>query len=503
MKDKKVKKNKKAQESMEKAIIKNIPLDGIKWLSQPLSITMMRADLSPLQVNLIVEMVDKFQEKILEQIRQTEEERKQSPVLFSDDDMRDNNPYKIKFPLSDLDVRPDAYDELSDAARKLQGMQITMPVSKGNGMTNLAFFSLFSRIEIPFIEKEYNYKGKKRRAGFIEMTMDREAFNDVMRVGRQHTKYLKSVTRNRSCGYTSRMYMFISTYKIFGKWTVPYLDFHQMLGFSYEEKGQVVFLKYDLFSDVKRRVLDPAMNELRKMSEEGRSDCYYEYEPIFPPGKKRGLPDKLCFTIHSSNFGKEVTAQNKRLSETILIEKFLKNELQQTPTNCKKLLNLLTDENISGFQKKMKELKAYCQAPEHKIDNLRSYAWQSLIDYLEAHQTSVEEITSAHLNNNNIESVGKMSGEQNVEDIQTEIQEVDLDKWNLFLNEIRSRVGEQAYNIWFIHIVPLSFENNVLVIKVPSKFFYEYIEEQYVEKIKEALFASFGENVKLMYNVKE
>lgn len=500
MKNKKEKRNKKAQESMEKAIIKNLSIDGIKWLSQPLSITMMRADLSPMQVNLIVEMVDKFQEKILEQIRLTEEERRQAPVLFSDD-MLNHNPYKIRFPLSDLDVRPDAYDELSDAARKLQGMQITMPITKKDGIINLAFFSLFSRIEIPFMDKEYNYKGKKRRAGFIEMTMDRDAFNDVMRVGRQHTKYLKSVTRNRSCGYTSRMYMFISTYKVFGKWTVPYLDFHQMLGFSYEENGEIKFLKYDLFSDVRRRVLDPAMNELKKMSEEGSADCYYEYEPIFPAGKKRGLPDKLCFTIYSSDFGKEVTAQNKRVSENILIEKFLRNELQQTPTNCRKLLALLTDENISGFQKKMRDLKNYCQNPDHKIENLRSYAWQSLIDYIEAPQPEVEEIEDEAIDSSESKSVGDLSESKVEQHEATEMLEEDMNKWRVFLNDIQSRVGEQAYNVWFTPMIPVSFKDDVLTIKVPSRFFYEFIEENFVDKMKEAIFNSFGKNIKLRYYI--
>lgn len=495
---KKDNKKEKVKESIEKAITRNIPLDNIKWISQPLSITMMRADLSSMQVNLVVEMVDKFQDKIMEQIKKDEEERRKTPTLFSEDELQQER-YVVRFSLSDLNVRPDAYDELAKAAKALQSMQIVMPVAKPDGSVNTDIFSLFSRISIPMLPGEYGYKGGKRRAGYIEMTMDKDAFNDVMRVGRQYTKYIKSVTRNRKCSYTSRLYMFISTYKTFGRWTISYMEFHKTLGFSYDdEKGKTVFLKYKLFSDVKRRVLDPSMDELKKMSEEGASDCYFEYEPIFPHGKARGLPEKLCFTIYSSDIGKELTVESRKTAEHIQIEKYLKKELLQTPTNCQKLMNLVTDENRTGFQNKMKYLKDFCSDPKNKVDNIRSYAWHSLKDYLDSHQPEVVEIIPEEPKNiSQQEKAEKVAQKPDVT-----LNDEDQKKWEHFLSLAKEKVSNNEFKTWFMNMTPVSFEGNTLVVQVPSQFFYEYLEAKYVEVIRDAIYTSFGEGAKLMYNVK-
>lgn len=494
---KKDKKKEKVKESIEKAIVRNIPIDSIQWISQPLSITMMRADLSPMQVNLVVEMVDKFQDKITEQIKKTEEDRRNTPSLFSEDEIQQER-YIVKFPLSDLNIRPDAYDELAKAAKALQAMQIVMPVVKSDGYISTDIFSLFSRISIPMLPGDYGYKGGKRRAGFIEMTMDKDAFNDVMRVGRQYTKYIKSVTRNRKCGYTSRMYMFISTYKTFGKWTISYMEFHKTLGFSYDdEKGKTIFLKYKLFSDVKRRVLDPSMEELKKMSEEGYSDCYFDYEPIFPYGKARGLPEKLCFTIYSSNLGKELAVENKKTIDSIQIEKFLKNELNQTPTNCQKLMKLVTDENRAGFQDKMKYLKTYCADSKNKIDSIRSYAWQSLKDYLETHQPVVEEIVPEEKKDVSKQEAKK----ENPQETKSALSEEDKMKWEKFLSIMKGQIEANSFKTWFMPMKFASFSDGILAVKVPSKFFIDFIEDKFVLKMREAIYQSFGVGTKLEYRI--
>ena len=507
-KKKKNKKKEKAKGAIEQAIMKNIPIDSIKWISQPLSITMMKANLSPMQVDLVVEMVDKFQDKIEEQLKKNAEERRTTLSLFTDEEIR-NGVYTVSFPLSDLDVRPDAYDELQKAAKALQGMQIVMPVSKSDGSTKEAYFSLFSRIEIP-MRDGYNYKSTKRRVGLIEMEMTETTFNDVMRVGRQYTKYIKSVTRKRKCKYTSRMYMFISTYKTFGKWTIPYMEFHRTLGFSYEdEKGVTQILDYELYSDVKRRVLDPSRKELQKMSEDGQVDCYFDYEPIFPAGKNRGLPDKLVFTIYQSNLGRIISDKNKNTSTTIEIEKFLKNDLQQTPTNCQKLMKLLTEENRVGFQQKMKTLKKHCEDPANKVDCTRSYAWRSLNDYLQAHQPGVEEISATDgTNSQTVGSVGHLSGMKidmptNTKESEAEIPiSVENQKrWNDFLECVQKETTQEQFQIWFEPMKFVSYIDNRLVIKIPSTFFHEILEEKFIYIIKKAIKSGFEDDTILNYIV--
>lgn len=502
--NKKPKKSKKAIESIEKAIIRNIPIDEVRWILQPLSITMMRANLSPNQINIIVEMIDRFQDKIKEQIKKTKEEKLKNPSLFTEEELR-QGVSTCRIPLSDFDIRPDAYDEFQNAALALMKMPMQIPVVKKDGTTSLAIFNIFSRIEIPMLKKVYNYKNKQRRAGYVELTIDSKNLEDILRIGNQYTKYIKSVTRNRKCTHTPRIYTFISTYKVFGKWTIPFMEFHSMLGFSWQDEKTKEFelLNYKQFSDMKRSVLDPAMKELKKMAKEGRVDCYFDYEPIFPRGKTRGFPEKLVFSIYSSEFGKKLIEENKNVSENIEIENFLKKELKQTTTNCYKLMKLLTEENRGGFQQKMKSLKTYCEDPAHKVENIRSYSWQSLNDYLQAHQPEVEEMPKT---NDGSESVCDLTGKDaptNNKDFKDEIviSEEDQQKWDLFKKCLEEKVSKEAYNTWMQPISFVSYKDNRLLVKVPTKFFWEFLEEKYVDVLREAIECSFGAGTQLMYNI--
>ena len=60
------------------------------------------------------------------------------------------------------------------------------------------------------------------------------------------------------------------------------------------------------------------------------------------------------------------------------------------------------------------------------------------------------------------------------------------DVWGNCLKIIKDNVPPVSYKTWFEPIVPVKLENNILTIQVPSPFFYEYIEEQFIDKIGRA-----------------
>lgn len=74
-------------------------------------------------------------------------------------------------------------------------------------------------------------------------------------------------------------------------------------------------------------------------------------------------------------------------------------------------------------------------------------------------------------------------------------------EWDCFLKEILAAVGEKTFGIWFTPIVPVSYINNDLTIRVPSKFFFETLEVSYITQIGAALKSAFGPDVKLHYNI--
>jgi chromosomal replication initiator protein len=76
-----------------------------------------------------------------------------------------------------------------------------------------------------------------------------------------------------------------------------------------------------------------------------------------------------------------------------------------------------------------------------------------------------------------------------------------VDVWNNCLKVIKDNVPSISFKTWFEPIVPLKMEHNVLTIQVPSPFFYEYLEEQYIDIISKTLRKEIGDDVKLEYSV--
>ena len=56
--------------------------------------------------------------------------------------------------------------------------------------------------------------------------------------------------------------------------------------------------------------------------------------------------------------------------------------------------------------------------------------------------------------------------------------------WTNCLKVIKDNVPAPSFKTWFEPIVPVKLENGVLTIQVPSQFFYEYLEERFIDILK-------------------
>ncbi|MFW6043075.1 MAG: chromosomal replication initiator protein DnaA [Marinilabiliaceae bacterium] len=73
--------------------------------------------------------------------------------------------------------------------------------------------------------------------------------------------------------------------------------------------------------------------------------------------------------------------------------------------------------------------------------------------------------------------------------------------WAECLTYIQASIPPNDYQTWFEPIVPLKLENRVLTIQVPTYYFYEFIEEQYIKLVGAALREVIGPGAKLEYSV--
>ena len=74
--------------------------------------------------------------------------------------------------------------------------------------------------------------------------------------------------------------------------------------------------------------------------------------------------------------------------------------------------------------------------------------------------------------------------------------------WKNCLSFIKDNIQPQAYKTWFEPISAIKLSDQSLSIQVPSKFFYEWLEEHYVKILKVALTKELGNEAKLVYIIK-
>jgi chromosomal replication initiator protein len=73
--------------------------------------------------------------------------------------------------------------------------------------------------------------------------------------------------------------------------------------------------------------------------------------------------------------------------------------------------------------------------------------------------------------------------------------------WAGCLRTIAAEIGEQSFNTWFRPIMPVELKGNVLTIQVPSAYFYDWLEEHYVDELRRALYQELGPEGRLEYSV--
>jgi len=73
--------------------------------------------------------------------------------------------------------------------------------------------------------------------------------------------------------------------------------------------------------------------------------------------------------------------------------------------------------------------------------------------------------------------------------------------WEACLAIIKDNVHNAAFEAWFKPIVPLSYSDGTFTVQVPSYFFYEYLEANYVKVLEMTLNRVFGANTMLKYRI--
>lgn len=96
---------------------------------------------------------------------------------------------------------------------------------------------------------------------------------------------------------------------------------------------------------------------------------------------------------------------------------------------------------------------------------------------------------------------GSVRGIQKIE-LLTEMREDWKIQWQKCLEIIRDNIGEERFKCWFSVADAIAFENDSIVISLPSHFFYEKFEDEFSELIALSLKRVFERNINIGYSVR-
>ena len=503
----------KTKKAQDETIMKNLP-QNVEWIKQPYALSVMRGDLSLTQTHIMVELMGALQVKINDFIAHMGEE---GNAVFKEEDFNENGVAHVDVNLAAVSNRPDYYADVESMAYRLMGATIKRP-EEVEGMKMMKLSHVFDSISVPFEDNE-----RGRRKGFIRFYFNREQAKEIFNFTR-YSKYIKAVARNSSSQYTSRLYMIITAYKKFGQWEVDYSELRKILGFlAYEEdeNGQWRWVekKYTEYRQFKRRVLNTAADELRDLAEKGEADCYFDFQEIYPAGKKKGTPEKILFTITVSDLGREQNHSASFAKKLIAVEDFLKQDFGFRTSEIRQMLPRINDDNIDVFIAKMNEVKKYIDKEESKILDKKKYAFTALRNVIDDFEEAIAEEV---LDDSSMNGRNKTSDEFSQNSLQDDLfhegvantkmnakKEVEHSSWDglsftdaPFRDALTSMFGARIFTMYLMQIRIISYRQETVSLLIPHEEVSDYIDSNnLIAKLKECLSDIMGKVQTINYLV--
>ena len=452
----------------------------LDFILNPVSYTQIRGNFSLVQTNLMIAIIAQLQDRIREQLSMGE-----GTFLFKPEDLS-GNLLHFEIPLKELGISPKKYGELEAACEAL--LHVDMSYKRYDEYERAWYDvkqNIFHKIEFPTAElnaegERVGYKSGQRRKGFIKIDMVDESAREILNLRKGYTRHLKGITQICRSPRTPRLYIYLSAWRKIGSCTVNYIDLKEFFGvltFSKDRK-RITENRYVKYGAFHRDVLDPVLKEMKKLSDEGKVEFCFEYEPVYPHGITRGDPDSIHFTLIEGKMGQA------QLHESYLgkMRATLITRYQLQPMEWAKLEDLIYD----GLDLKPELQRIDKLVEEKQPDNVHAYVTEVLYRWLLEQQ--------------------KPKQPEFVEAVEVKEEELDrpyvqpiyLQKWDLWMEKSRERLGEEFYNQYMTCASLWSVRDKIVFVSVPNKFVSEQWEE-HLSEIISYFYSAFGADKRLTY----
>lgn len=375
-------------EKLKQEIISSVPVEQRKMITQPITFTYLRGEMSMMQTRIQTMIMEKLQGKIQHAL---EKKMKGGLVgdLFDSEDYKpispDDRANYLTFTVaySELGIEATHYNDVDVAAKAMQKIVYEKEVD-GKMRYTVAF---------PIVDIDKDVPGKRRQNIYLHMT--ESTAKDLFRITPYH-RYLKDAIFLFSSNYAGRIYLLINANKQLGTWTIEYEKLRKILLTSYDsENNKVTVDKYKDINDFKKRVLEPARREILEAA--NRIDCTFDYEFKYREGKKRGTPEAIIFHIHLTDLGRNIKQAQLESQEAVELRNLLCS-LHLSVVDANKLMKQCPTNLLKSLYVKAEKLKKYFddvkagKAGDKHIDSPRTYALTTLRNYILEHTEVAEEV---------------------------------------------------------------------------------------------------------------
>lgn len=441
---------------------KSLVVDGDIKILMPFVVAIMRSDLSKIQQDVILSIIEKIGGKI-RAVLNKEVEKGMEMSLFAEQELdNEENTVKIQIYLKEFGVAKSHFPELRSALRMLAAVPVEIPYKSSTGRD----YDKFTNFCDVYIPKDVTYNQ------YCIVSMKQEVAQKLLSLDLGHLYVGKKTSRSMKTKYSERLYWYIKAYANLGGVTLPVPELKKMIG---------VENKYKDFTTLEKRVLVKSQEEILSSFKEGTCECYFTYEKVWNNGRNRGTPDVIVFKIISGNndFEKELVAASNSLNQefvSIMVEDL---GISQTVTN--RIANRITPETCQLYINKALELKALFDDRQKSgaIPNKMAYVVKSF--------------------NNFDEEIRNKSNNKTVEDENSNIDATE--RWNRCISDICSELSNEEVALTFGVLRMLNYKDNNLLVGVPNRQVYDRIENEHVALFGKYLKKHFGSKIILRYKI--
>ena len=479
------KKNNEAAEKAEKMLARvikksaneKIPdflkINDIQIL-MPLEVTLMRSDLTRIQLSVLLSLIEKLAYKLKEKISMLKLEKENNLefgqdglqlVLWKDEEFSINKNNKRTFRLQlyykEVGVKRNHYDQLESSIKALAGIPINFPVKENDGKSYTKFTN-FCDVFIPQNQTRNIYC-------IVEFEEEVAKALTKMDFGYHYVGKKASMFFGNRSKYCERIYFLIQGFKNRGTVTLTTEEFRKQFGLT---------KKYKNYSSIKSGILDVSAKEIKRVFLLGGCECWFEYREIYRGNKTSGDPYQIKFIIHKDDDESRIDKQ-LAVEESAGRERFkeiLSQDLHLSPKYIEGVIKRLTDENCQAAISSALKIKLYIDSGN--VENPTFYAVKSLSNFFEDDELSRKNATSSSTDH--------------------------FERYRQFIQEIcRSSRKEDAKNIYSQMLFDSFLEKEkVLVIRIPDKDLAEKVGE-HSELVTSLLGKYFGEGIEIKYKIKK